>query len=102
LVTDQSFAGGSLQGAGCHGHHHAQANANERHARLPELEAMVVLENQWEGAEEEVQDREKEGGVETKVQAHGFVDEQEEWPVAGMDDGLERKLPLFFELSLLT
>ena len=51
---------------------HTRHEAGEGKADLPEVEAVDVFECKWEGAEEEVENAQEDGGEEAEVEAHWF------------------------------
>jgi hypothetical protein len=52
---------------------HGHEDTQEGQPDLPEVEAVVGREDEWKGAEEEVQQPEEHGRVQVEDQAHGLV-----------------------------
>lgn len=76
-------------GVGCDSNDNARHETKERQADLPEVEAVDILEDEREGAEEEIQNAEEDGGEEAKVEAHGIEEKEEKGPIQRADDGPE-------------
>ncbi len=73
--------------------HRSNEQPHEAQPNLPQVEAVVVREDEREGAEEQVQDAEKNGGVEIQDKGHGLIDQYLERPNGGV---LERSPEGFF------
>jgi len=56
-------------------HERASEYPQKAETDLPEVEAVDVAEDEWEGPEEEVENAEEDGGEETQVEDHGLEDE---------------------------
>jgi len=89
---DEAVANVVPEGVGGRGEEHADEDAHEGEADLPEIEAVDVAEDEGEGAEEEIEDAEEDGGEEAEVEDHGLEDEELEGTLEGdadcADDGL--------------
>lgn len=78
---------------------HAEQQAQERQARLPQVEAEGALEDEWEGPEEEVQDPQEDGRVEVEDERHGLEEQDLEGPEERVAHGPEKGFVGLFDRS---
>ena len=64
------------EGVGGDGDEHARHDPDESQARLPQVEAVHVHEDEIERAEEQVQDPQQDGGEEAQARHHRFQRQQ--------------------------
>ena len=87
VLANEAGADAVPQGIGRDAQQHGDHDAKKGQARLPDVEAVVVAEDEGKGAEEEIENAEQDCREEAEVETHGLEEEELEGPQQRAADG---------------